>query len=99
MFKPKPNHFKAIIALLQELHNKYPNQSVCTHLSTVLSDYGNYWGLADKEFEFALKKYATELELYSFTQDKDLDRIIEEGKNLDKINLYDDDTEEDDLWQ
>lgn len=65
------------------------------HLSTALEGYANMWGLTDKELSFALEKYQVEMEINNFVPDKDLEKIIEEGKNLDKINLYDDQTEED----
>jgi hypothetical protein len=92
----KINFFKKLIAQLQELHNDYPNQSVATHFAIALQDYGNIWGLSDKEVSFAIEKYQVELELNNFIPDKDLDKIIEEGKNLDKINLYDDESDEED---
>lgn len=92
----RTNFFKKIISQLQELHKYYPNQSVATHFATALQDYGNTWGLSDKELSFALEKYQIELEINNFVPDKDLDQIIEEGKNLDKINLYDDEIDEED---
>lgn len=94
----KTNFFKKLISQLTELHTSYPNQSIATHLSTALQDYGDIWGLSDQELSFAIEKYQIELELNNFVPDKDLDRIIEEGKNLDKIDLYnDEDNEEDDF--
>lgn len=91
----KTNFFKKVISQLQELHNQYPNQTIATHLSTALQDYGNIWGLSDKELSFAIEKYELELEINNFVPDKDLDKIIEEGKNLEKIDLYNDNSDQD----
>lgn len=96
MASKKINFFKKLIDQLTELHRTYPNQSIATHLATALEEYGNFWGLSDKELSFALEKYQVDLELNNFSVDKDLDKIIEEGKNLDKINLFDTEEEEED---
>lgn len=100
----KPNAFNKIINLLQAIHKLFPNQPLSNHLSTALSDYGkieDLWGMSDKEILFALEKYQATLELdfSSPAHNDELERIIEEGKNIDKIDLYGDQDEEDSLWQ
>jgi hypothetical protein len=92
--KSKINYFKKVLTLLQQLHKDYPNQTLATHLSTALQDYGNTWGLSDKELSFAIEKYQLELEINNFVPDKDLAKIIEEGMHLDKIDLYNDQEED-----
>lgn len=99
----KPNNFNKVISLLQGLHKQFPAQPLSNHIATALSDYGkvqDLWGLSDKEILFALEKYQSTLEIENFipTPDSELEKIIEEGKNLDKINLYEDEEEEDDIW-
>lgn len=59
----KKNEFRHIIKLLDQLHTKYPSYTIARNISTALSDYGDFWGMTDKEFSFALEKYMAELEL------------------------------------
>jgi hypothetical protein len=80
----KKSNYDEIIKTLQELKKSYPSYGMGRHLSTALSDYGEIWGLADKELLFALQKYQSELE-YNQTSEADLVKIIEDGKNLDKL--------------
>lgn len=99
----KPNHFNQIVSLLQTLHKQFPAQPLSNHLATALSDYGtvqSLWGMSDKEVLFALEKYQANLEYNGIplASDSELEKIIEEGKNIDKINLYEDEEEDDDLW-
>lgn len=88
----KPNHYNQIISKLQDLHKKYPTSNMGKHISTALADYGDIWGLSDKEFLFALEKYEAELEM-DFVPDKDIDQIIKEGENLE--DLFKSEEEED----
>ena len=57
------------------------------HLSTALSDYGDVWGVTDKELAFALEKYKTRLELDipHIADDAELDQIVREGMDLDSL--------------
>lgn len=100
----KPTQFNKFINLLQILQKQFPAQPVSNHIASALADYGSIqdiWGLSDKELVFALERYQSNLEIENFipTHDSELERIIEEGKNIDKINLYDtEDEEEDEVW-
>src|SRR5690349_21496198 len=80
----KKSNYEEIIKTLQELKKTYPSYGLGRHISTALADYGEIWGLSDKELLFALQKYQSELE-YNQTSDDDLTKIIEDGKNLDKL--------------
>jgi hypothetical protein len=75
------------------LKRKYPTYTLGQHISTSLSEYGDIWGISDKELLFALEKYQTELEYleHSTVKDKDLNTIIEEGKNLETLFNKDED--------
>jgi len=56
------------------------------HLATALDEYGDVWGLTDKEVLFALEKYKSQLELdVPHTDENELDQIIKDGMNLDDI--------------
>jgi hypothetical protein len=64
------------------------------HLSTILDEYGNIWGITDKELAFVLEKYKAKLDMdIPHTDDSELENIIREGMDLDNI-LKEDDGEE-----
>lgn len=82
----KKNHFSEVIHILQELHKDFPTYNIGRHLSTALADYGDVWGLTDKELAFALDKYKQELEMdVPHTDEKELDKIIKDAMDLDNI--------------
>ena len=79
----KPNYYNQIIHLLQQLHAAYPEYNMGKHLSTALDEYGDIWGVTDKELLFTLEKYKTQLEMdIPHTYDNELDQIIKEGMDL-----------------
>jgi len=84
--------YNQCLKVLQDLYKDHPTTPISTHISTALADYSNFWGLPDKEVLYALNKYRAELE-YHQTDEKELEKIIEEGKNLDK--LFKEEEEED----
>jgi hypothetical protein len=91
----KPNYYNQITNLLQQLHAAYPEYNMGKHLSTALDEYGDIWGVTDKELLFALEKYKTQLEMdIPHTDDKELDQIIKEGMDLENI-LKEEDNGED----
>lgn len=78
--------YQKIIGVLQELKELYPKYNMGRHLSTALSEYGDIWGLSDKELLFALEKYKAELELdIPHTDELELEKIIKDGMDLDNI--------------
>lgn len=90
----KKTHYQKALQTLQELNKSFPTYNLGRHLSTALSDYGDIWGMTDKELAFALDKYKTELEMdVPHTDEKELDKIIKEGMDLD--NILKEDEEED----
>jgi hypothetical protein len=91
----KKNNYQQALHTLQELHKDFPTYNLGRHLATALSDYGDIWGITDKELAFALDKYKSELEMdVPHTDDSELDRIIKEGMDLDNI-LKEEDTDGD----
>ena len=91
----KPNYYNQIIHLLQQLHLAYPEYNMGKHLATALDEYGDIWGLTDKEILFALEKYKAELDLdVPHTDEKELDQIIKDAMNLEDI-LKEEDNGED----
>lgn len=80
----RQSDFSKLVSLLTELHKAYPHYGVGRHLSTILADYGDIWGMTDKEFVFALEKYKLQLEM-DVPNAEDIDEIIRQGMNLDSI--------------
>lgn len=88
MKKNKPKHYTEILTTLQELKKSYPSYSMGKHLSTAFDEYGDIWGLSDKEMLFALTKYKAQMEMDvpHETDEEELDKIIKEGMNLSSYN-------------
>jgi hypothetical protein len=56
------------------------------HLATVLDEYGDVWGMTDKELAYALNKYKSQIEMdIPHVDETELDKIIKEGMDLDNI--------------
>jgi len=56
------------------------------HLSTVLDECGNIWGLTDKELAYCLAKYKGQLEMdFKHVDDSEIENIIKEGLDLDNL--------------
>jgi hypothetical protein len=82
----KKTPYQQALQTLQELHKDFPTYNLGRHLATALSDYGDIWGLTDKELAFALNKYKAELEMdVPHTDESEIDKIIKEGMDLDNI--------------
>ncbi len=84
MKKKKPDLYGDIINALIELKQKYPSYSMGKHISTALDDYGEIWGLSDKEILYAFTKYRATLEMDvpHETDEDEIQQIIEDGLNL-----------------
>lgn len=75
---------------MNKLHKKYPSYNVGRHISTALSDYGDAWGMTDKEFLFALTKYEATLDIdFPLEEQSYVDKIVKDGMNL--SSMLDDD--------
>ena len=82
----RPNDYYRVLALLQQLHITYPNYNMGRHIATALDEYGDVWGLSDREILFALEKYKAELDMdIPHTDESEIDQIIKEGMNLENI--------------
>ena len=82
MSRVKPNTHTRILLRLKDLKLDFPDQSICHHLSLATADYGDIFKMDDDDLLAALDKYKMELEINT-VPDNELERIIEEGKNLD----------------
>lgn len=83
----KNQHYNEAIALLQELKKTHPSLTLGQTLSSIVYEYGDVWGLSDKEFLFALEKYKTSLELDFQHSSSDIEDIINDAMDLDSILL------------
>ena len=89
------NYYNQVIHTLQELHKNYPTYNLGRHLATALDEYGDTWGITDKEMAFALDKYKSQLDMdIPHTDESEIDRIIKDGMDLDNI-LKEEDTDGD----
>jgi hypothetical protein len=73
----KKTPYIEVVTILQELNKSFPTYNLGRHLATALSDYGDIWGMTDKELVFALEKYKTEIEMdVPHTDESEIDKII-----------------------
>lgn len=79
------NYLKTL-DILKELKLKHPSYNLGRHIATALSDYGDIWGLTDKEVLFAFQKYSSELDLDILDMDEEyVNKVIEDAKDLNYI--------------
>lgn len=69
--KKLTDYYSKTLKVLTDLKKQHPNFGMGRHIATAFSDYGDTWGLSDKECFFALQKYKTQLEL-------DIDETVSE---------------------
>jgi hypothetical protein len=87
----KKTPYQQALQTLQELHKDFPTYNLGRHLATALDEYGDIWGLTDKELAYALAKYKAEIEMdVPHTDESEIDKIIKEGMDLDNILKEDD---------
>lgn len=92
MKKNKPKLYTEILEVLKELKSLYPSYTIGKHLATALDDYGDTWGLSDKEVLFALNKYKAQMEMDvpHETDDEEIDKIIKDGLSLGSPSIEED---------
>lgn len=78
------NYNHEVIKILGDLHKSHPTFSVARHISTATADYGDIWGMTDKELTFALTKYQLELESDNsqIADEVYVDQIVKDGSKL-----------------
>lgn len=69
------NYYSECVKALITLKTLYPHQTLGQHISTATADYKDVWNMSDKEFLFAIEKYATELE-FNLESETSIDKII-----------------------
>lgn len=82
----KKTPYQQVLNTLLELNKDFPTYNLGRHLATALDDYGDIWGITDKELAYALDKYKAELGLdVPHTDESEIDKIIKDGMDLDNI--------------
>lgn len=82
------NYYRECLRIFENLYATHPTFSLGRHIATALSDYGDIWGLTNKELLFALRKYEAEIELNHnmHTSHKDfVDKVVKDAANLDEL--------------
>ncbi len=76
--------YKEVLNILSELHKDYPSYGLARHIATATGDYGDIWGMTDKELLFALTKYQAELALDEdqIVSDEYIQQITEDAQHL-----------------
>lgn len=96
MKKTKQKYYKESLEILTELKKLYPSYTLGQHLSTALDDYGDTWGITDKEIHFALTKYKAKMEMDvpHETDEQEIEDIIKDGMNLSRTTAFEEDEED-----
>lgn len=76
----KKDNYIECVNILHLLKKEYPSLCLAQHIYGALADYGDFWGMTDKEFLFAFNKYMTELE-FSLEKETSIDKIIADASN------------------
>jgi hypothetical protein len=77
------SYYHQFILGLQRLKADHPTYTLGKHIATIIDD-SDLWGISDKDMFAALKKYEKQLEM-DVPHEDDVDEIIKDGLNLDKI--------------
>lgn len=86
----KVDYYHRILTNLQKLKEMYPTYNMGRHLSTILDEQGDVWGLTDKQLSGALDQYMKALALDKPHEDREIEQIIDEGLHLDRYKLTED---------
>lgn len=95
----RTNHKKRFLNTLSKLMEDYPTQTIGAHLSFIFDGYPrleDVEGLPDKEILYLTEKYKCEkdLDFCPIHEDSEIDKIVNEGLDLDHILDEEEDSEE-----
>lgn len=91
----RPDYYGRILVILHRLKEIYPTYNMGRHLCTILDDCGDVWGLSDKTIFEELQKYKKQLETDKpHDEEKEINKIIEDGMHLDRILIEEENIEE-----
>ena len=84
----KKNIYKSILEKLLDLKKEHPSYNFGRHISLAFAEYGDVWGMTDKEALFALEKYETELGLDSedkIASPEYMEKLMKDVEDFDNI--------------
>lgn len=92
----KRDEFQNVTKKLEEIHKSHPTYSFGAIISIAFSEYGDIWGITNKESLFALTKYESELELDSdnIASADYISRLVKDIENFDHILDEEEDEDE-----
>lgn len=88
----KKDEYKLIIEKLISLHRQHPSYEFGRHISIAFSEYGDVWGLSNKEAFFALEKYELSIETGDvIASDEEIAELLRDSEHFDDILNEEDD--------
>ena len=78
-------YYNQVVTILKTLHSEYPKYTMGQHISTALDGYTDVWGMTDKAMLYAFEKYAAELQYDIPHRDTEIDDIIKQGIDINKL--------------
>lgn len=77
------SYYHQFILGLQRLKAAHPTYTIGKHISTIIDDMGDTWGVSDREMFNALRKYEKQLDM-DVPHEDNIDEIIQDGLDLNK---------------
>ena len=81
------DYYISILRSLEKLKKLYPTYNMGRHLSTILDEHGDVWGITDKELYKSVEVYSKQMALDIPHEDKEIEQIIKDGMKLDRFSL------------
>lgn len=78
------SQYNKCLKVLEELKISFPKYTLSQHLSTVLEEYKNLWGVSDNDLFTSLTEYKNQLQS-DVLHDDGLDEIIRGGMDLENL--------------
>jgi hypothetical protein len=91
----KPNNYTQLLLILKDLNLENPGVPMAQHIAIATADDYSLCSVDDKTLLASLEKYKSEL-VSVVVPEKDIEKIIEEGTNLD--TLFSKETEDEEQW-
>ena len=80
----KMSQYNKCLQILQQLKINFPKYTLGQHLSTVVDEYKNLWGVNDKDLLTSLIEYQNQLQT-DIPHDDEVDEIIKGGMDLENL--------------
>lgn len=92
----KQDSFQLVTHKLNQLHKEHPSYGFGRIISIAFSEYGDIWGLTNKEALFALEKYEAELALDEdkIASPEYMDKLFKDVANFNHILDEEEDEDE-----